>query len=143
MLLVIVGFGLFSLINRDVSSIAENLVRHLHMNPFSRYPHIFLDATRHITNTNLLILACLTLVDATGRGFVAYGLWGNRDWGKWLGVVMAAIYIPLEIYEIYKKLTTLKIVTLVTNVAIVVYLGLDLYFERRNHKDAAPEPPGA
>lgn len=131
-LLVLVGFGLFSLVNHDVGAEAESLVKHLHLNPFSHYPQIFVNAARHVTNANLWVLASLASIDAVGRGFVAYGLWRNREWGKWLGVIFAGIYMPFEIYEIWRHVTTLKVATFVTNIAIVVYLGVDLYFERRN-----------
>lgn len=136
-LLIVVGFGLISLVNRDVGSVAEHLVRRLHLNPVSHYPQIFVDAARHVTNANLWVLASLAMLDATGRGFVAYGLWGDRRWGKWLGVIIAGIYIPFEVYEIYLRITGLKVATFVTNVAIVVYLGIDLYLERhRTHSHA-------
>lgn len=130
-LICVVGFGLFSLINRDVESVAEVAVRKLHLNPFHKYPRIFLDAANHISNTQLVVFACLAMVDAAGRGAVGYGLWYDRHWGKWLGVITAGIYIPLEIYEMCRHYTSFKLAAFVTNVAIVVYLGLALYWEKQ------------
>jgi hypothetical protein len=39
--------GLFMLIHKDIHSVAEQSVRHLHLNPARHYPSIFLDAVNH------------------------------------------------------------------------------------------------
>ena len=41
-LVLAAGFGLLSLIHHDVQGMAEEVVRHFHLNPASRYPRIFL-----------------------------------------------------------------------------------------------------
>lgn len=131
-LIFAVGFGLFSLINHDVGSMAETTVTKLHLNPFNKYPQLFLEAAQHVTNAHLVLFASLAMIDAFIRGAVAYGLWFGREWGKWLGVVSAGIYIPIEIYEMYIHFTALKLATFVTNIAIVIYLGLAIYWERQS-----------
>ncbi len=130
-LVVLVGFGLLSLINHDVGATAEWIVRRLHLNPVHRYPRIFLDAAHHVTDVHLWLFASLALTDAVLRGVTAYGLWYDRQWAKWLGVITAGVYVPLEIYEIVLHVTTLKLVTLVTNILIVVYLGSLLYIDKQ------------
>jgi uncharacterized membrane protein (DUF2068 family) len=126
-LVLIVGCGLLSLINRDAEEYAVYFVRHLHLNPASKFPHIFLETVRHLTNTQLWMFAALAFADAMLRCAVAYGLWKELRWAEWLGVVAAGIYIPIEIYEMALHLTWLKSATFVTNVLIVIYLGYVLY----------------
>ena len=41
---VMAGLGLLALIHRDAQAVAEEIVRHLHLNPVKHLPHIFLDA---------------------------------------------------------------------------------------------------
>ena len=41
--LVAAGCGAAALVHRDLQSVAEEVVSHFHLNPASRYPHIFLD----------------------------------------------------------------------------------------------------
>ena len=134
-LLVVVGFGVVSLINRDASVEAENLVRRLHLNPFSHYPHIFITAVENLTNSNLAIVASLVAVDAVLRMVVAYGLWHDLRWGKWLGVAAAGVYIPLELYGMAVHPSPLKAAALVINVLIVAYLGWSL---RSDEAQAVP-----
>jgi uncharacterized membrane protein (DUF2068 family) len=125
--ILLVGFGLLSLIGKDVEDVAANLLKHLHLNPVSKYPRIFLDAARHVSKTDLWVFASLALADAVLRLVEAVGLWNERDWAKWLGVLTAGVYLPIEIYEMILQVTWLKSAALLTNVVIVVYLGYDIY----------------
>jgi uncharacterized membrane protein (DUF2068 family) len=122
-LILLTGFGLLSLIHRDVEAIAAELVRYLHLNPASKYPKIFIAATRQLTDARLWALAAIAFADAIIRGVESYGLWRGRAWAKWLGVVSGVIYIPFEIYEMIEHVNTLKIATFVINLLIVAYLA--------------------
>jgi hypothetical protein len=58
------------------------------------------------------------------------GLWLRRRWAEYLTVIVTGSFIPLEIYEIVEHFTVLRVVVLAVNVAIVIYLVLDLRRER-------------
>jgi uncharacterized membrane protein (DUF2068 family) len=47
-----------------------------------------------------------------------------RRWAEYLTFVATTLLLPLEIYELAHKLSPLKMVTLVLNIAVVVYLLL-------------------
>jgi uncharacterized membrane protein (DUF2068 family) len=50
------------------------------------------------------------------------GLWSRKRWGEWLTVIITSSLVPVEIYEIYRHPSALKIAVLVLNLAIVLYL---------------------
>lgn len=50
------------------------------------------------------------------------GLWLLRRWAEYLAVVSTAAFLPLEVYELVERVTALKIVAIVVNIAILVYL---------------------
>jgi uncharacterized membrane protein (DUF2068 family) len=52
-------------------------------------------------------------------------------WAEWLTVVAGGIYIPVELYELWKSVTGPKLGLLAVNVAIVAYLASVLYRTRR------------
>ena len=138
-IVLFVGCGLISLMNRDAGEYAANLVRHLHLNPASRFPQAIMQMARNITTTQLWIFASLAIFDAVLRGVIAYGLWKGLRWAEWLGVAAAGIYIPIEIYEMARHLTWLKTVTLITNVIVVIYLGYVIYrTDRQKHHGDIP-----
>jgi uncharacterized membrane protein (DUF2068 family) len=64
------------------------------------------------------VLAAYALLEAVE----AVGLWRQRRWAEYLTLVATAALLPLEIYELFKGVTALKVIALVVNVAIVVYL---------------------
>ncbi len=59
------------------------------------------------------------------------GLWRAKRWAEWLTVVVTASFVPLELYELVKAPTPLKVVSLLVNVAILVYLVVRRLHERR------------
>jgi hypothetical protein len=52
----------------------------------------------------------------------AIGLWLLRRWAEYLAVVSTSVFLPLEVYELIERVTALKIIAIIVNVAIVVYL---------------------
>ena len=52
----------------------------------------------------------------------AVGLWLGRRWAEYLTLITTSALLPLEVYELTRGITPLKIVALVVNIAIVVYL---------------------
>jgi uncharacterized membrane protein (DUF2068 family) len=61
------------------------------------------------------------------EGVEAVGLWYTKRWAEYLTFLATTILLPLEIYELSKRLSALKIIGFIINVAVVVYL---LYAKR-------------
>lgn len=125
-LVLIAGLGLLSLVHKDVQAFAERLIRHGHLNPASKYPHVFVDAASRVTDANLWMFAGAAALYAIVRGAEAYGLWHERRWAEWLALLAGGLYVPIEIYEIIRHLTWLKVVILIVNVVIVIYMAYAL-----------------
>ena len=61
------------------------------------------------------------------EGVEAVGLWFGKRWAEYLTFVATIVFIPYEIDELIKSITVLKVLALVINLAIAVYL---LYAKR-------------
>jgi uncharacterized membrane protein (DUF2068 family) len=131
LLVLLAGFGLLTYIHKDLFLAAERLVRHFHLNPASRYPHIFLDLAEHVTSGQLWLLALSAFLYALARLIEAYGLWHALKWAEWFGLLTGAMYVPLELYEISHGVTWPKTVLLIVNVGVVGYLLLTVYQTRK------------
>ncbi len=59
------------------------------------------------------------------------GLWLQKRWAEYLTIVATSSLVPLEIYEVVKRVTILRIAVLVSNVAIVAYLVWKVRTPRR------------
>ena len=136
-LVLLVGFGLLTVVDQDVQTVAEELVRTLHLNPARHLPRIFLEAAERAGDTRLWLLAAFALAYAFLRLAESYGLWYGRRWAEWVAVASGSLYIPLEIYAIWHRPSWVKVSTLVVNIAIVAYIGLTLW--RRRHGRVPPE----
>ena len=121
-LALVAGFGALSLVHRDAQRMAEALLGHLHLNAAKKYPNIFLEAARHLTDARLWILATLAAAYALVRFYEAYGLWNERRWAQWLAAGSGAIYLPFELYELFKSVNWISIAALLLNIAIVALM---------------------
>jgi uncharacterized membrane protein (DUF2068 family) len=72
-------------------------------------------STLNLVAAFLIFYGALQLVEGLG-------LWLLKRWGEYFAVVATSLFIPLEVYELTEKVTWLRIVALVVNVAAVVYL---------------------
>lgn len=131
-LVLLTGFGLLSLIHKDVHLAAIELVQHLHLNPASHYPEIFLYVSNHVTDIQLWAIAIDAMLYAIIRLVEAVGLWMQLQWAKWFGLLTGGIYIPVELYDVIQVVTLAKVSVLVVNVIIVAYL----LFSVLKHKKA-------
>jgi uncharacterized membrane protein (DUF2068 family) len=61
------------------------------------------------------------------EGIEAVGLWFAKRWAEYLTFVSTIVFIPIEIHELIKGITALKVLAFIINVAIAVYL---LYAKR-------------
>jgi uncharacterized membrane protein (DUF2068 family) len=50
------------------------------------------------------------------------GLWSLKRWGEYVAVIGTTLFIPLEVYELTEKVTVLRLLAFLVNVAAVVYL---------------------
>ncbi len=120
---IMAGLGLLALIHHDVQAVAEQVVRHLHFNPAKRFPRIFLDAAAAATDARLWTLAMTAVAYASVRFVEAYGLWRQRVWAEWFGILTGSIYLPVELYELTVSVTAVKLAVLATNLFIVGWLS--------------------
>lgn len=141
---LLAGLGLLSLIHRDVTSVAAQIIRLSHLDPASRFSLFFLKAATRMTDARLWFLASTALLYAAIRGVEAYGLWKARQWAEWFTLLSASLCLPFELYQVSRGQMWIPASVFVVNAGIVVYLAGAL--QHRNERDrhaAKPESPGA
>jgi uncharacterized membrane protein (DUF2068 family) len=75
-----------------------------------------------ISSTKLYLIGAAVIAYAAINGIEAIGLWRARRWAEYLTLFELTVLLPIEIYELTIRVTTLKVLTLVLNVAIIAYL---------------------
>ena len=57
------------------------------------------------------------------RFIEAYGLWYVRPWAEWLAIGSGGIYIPFEAVDFIHRPNWFRLVVIMVNVAIVLYMA--------------------
>ncbi len=121
-LLIIVGIGALKLLHRDVAEAVFHWIDVLRVDPDNRLIHSLLARVVSVTPKQLeaasvgtFIYAALLLTEGTG-------LLLRKRWAEYFTIISTAGLIPLEVYEIHRHLTAVKILVLLVNLAIVIYL---------------------
>ncbi len=139
-LLVALGFGLFRGANADPAEEAGHIIAALKLDPDNRYIHSAIEKVSNLSEKQLKAIGVGTFLYALLYLTEGIGLLLKKHWAEYLTVVATGIFIPLEIYEVYRKTTPIRIALLVINVAIVAYL---VYQLRRQKREGEPAPaPG-
>lgn len=122
LLVILAGFGLLAYVHKDLHHGAEELVRHFHLNPASHYPRVFLDLSYRIHDTGLWAMAAAAFIYAAIRIAEAIGLWLDRRWAEWFGILSGAMYIPVELFELSRGVSWPKVAVLLLNGVVIFYL---------------------
>jgi uncharacterized membrane protein (DUF2068 family) len=81
-----------------------------------------LESILKLKGSTLGLLLALAIVYAVVEWVEAFGLWRQRHWAEYLTVIATAGFLPLEIHELTKRVTALRVIALAVNVALVVWL---------------------
>jgi uncharacterized membrane protein (DUF2068 family) len=65
------------------------------------------------------------------------GLWRQKTWAEYLTVIVTGSFVPFEVYGLVHEFSVVKLVTLVLNSAVVVYLTLRILHDRKKSLQTA------
>ena len=127
-LLIALGIGLFRVLHKDLADVLMRWTEALRIDPGSHFVNLALEKAARVSPARVkklglgsFLYAGLFLAEGTG-------LWLRKRWGEWLTVIITGSLVPVEIYEIYRHFSYVKVAVLTINVAVVVYL---IYHMRR------------
>jgi uncharacterized membrane protein (DUF2068 family) len=121
-MLFMVGLGALHLVHRDVAETLSTWAHEIHIDPESRHIHRVFERAFQANPKQLKEVAAGTFFYSALLFTEGIGLLLRRRWAEYFTIIMTALFIPLEIYELIEKLTLTRIVVLVINAGIVWYL---------------------
>lgn len=139
-LTLLAGFGLLTLLHRDVEAIAATAIRALHLHPEGHYPALFLKYAEEINDARVWAIFLIGILYALVRFTEAYGLWHERPWAEWFGALAGGIYIPFELYELSLGVSLIKLAILIMNVLVVLVIAFNI--QRRLSSASTPTQSG-
>jgi uncharacterized membrane protein (DUF2068 family) len=74
--------------------------------------------------SHLRILGLVLLAFASLESVEGVGLWFNKRWAEYLTFVATTALVPFEVYELTNGVSVFKLIALIINLAVVIYLLL-------------------
>ncbi len=137
------GICALALVHKDLWLYAESLLALLHINTDRHFAQVFLDFADNITDARLWAAARIAFAYAGLRFTEAYGLWKERTWAEWVAFLSGTLLLPLEVRELFRAITLVRVGLLVGNVAIVLYMLSVILTNRRDRKRIEDEAKAA
>jgi len=133
--LLAVAFGALSLLHKDMAAEADHWVNLLRIDPHNRYLLWLLEKLSRVDAKKLKELSVGTFVYSGVFLTEGAGLALRKRWAEYMTILTTASFLPLEAYELIRHATAGKVVLLLFNIGIVLYLIREL---KRNPKHSKP-----
>jgi uncharacterized membrane protein (DUF2068 family) len=122
LLLIAAGVGAIKLLHKDLSVTVLHWIQLLCVDPDNRFIHRVLVKVFRVTPKQLKELSIGTFLYAGVFLTEGIGLLLRKHWAEYFTIISTGLFIPLEIYELAKHFTILKLAVAAINVLIVWYL---------------------
>jgi uncharacterized membrane protein (DUF2068 family) len=136
-LVIVVGLGVLRLVHRDLDDVVRSLVDRFHFDPNGERIQRLIARFTGLSPRKLRLMGLGSLLYGALYLTEGIGLILQKRWAEWMTVISTAGFIPLEAYEIVHHTTWQRILLLIINLAIVVYLIWQL---RRQREQRARSP---
>jgi uncharacterized membrane protein (DUF2068 family) len=77
-----------------------------------------------ISITSLYLVGVAIAAYAVMEGVESVGLWLGKRWAEYLTFIATIVFVPYEVDELVKSVSALKVIILILNLAVAVYLLL-------------------
>jgi uncharacterized membrane protein (DUF2068 family) len=138
--LILLAFASLKMINHDTSETIRAWAHHLHVAPGNERLQKLIAKSLSITKRELELAATVLTIYAAMFATEGVGLILEKRWAEWMTVITTAGLIPFEIYEIFEKPGRWKIIALVLNVLMAVYLAGRVWKETHAKRNAQELP---
>ena len=121
-LLLALAFGALTLLHKNVAAEIEHWLDQLRVDPDNRFIGTLLSRLQLVHTKELKELSAL------GAGYASLfltegtGLLFRQRWAEWLTIIATSSLMPVEIYELTKDFTALRLTIVLINAAVVLFL---------------------
>ncbi len=134
--LLALAIGALKLLHKDVAAEVAQWIDILRVDPHNHYIREVLLKLGRVDDRKLRELSIGTFFYAGLFLTEGVGLALRKRWAEYVTIISTASLLPLEIYEIVKQVSAPKIVVLLANIAVVVYLVIEV---RRTRNPRTPK----
>ncbi len=130
-LLVAVGVGALKLLHKDVADVLGHVARELRMNPEGHLVGFLLDKASLLDDKRLHQISFFLFGYAALGVIEGLGLMLENVWAEYFTSFITASFLPIEIFDLFHRVTWLRVSLLVLNLAVLAYLVSHLIRRRK------------
>ena len=123
LLLVAAGIGALKLLHKDIGDVVQNTIDALRVDPDNRYVHAALVRILSVNDRTLKEISAGTFAYAAVFLTEGTGLLLRKRWAQYFTIIVTTSFLPLEVYELVRRISVVKALIIAVNVAIVAYLA--------------------
>lgn len=123
LLLIAVGIGALRFLHTDLATTVLHWADALRVDPGNRFVHGILVRIFRVTPKQLRELSVGTFIYAALFATEGMGLLLRKSWAEYFVIITTGLLIPLEVYELVRHFTFVKVAVMAVNVLIVWYLA--------------------
>ena len=121
-LLIATGIGILKLLHKDVAEVVMHWIDVFRVDPDNRLVHAALVKAFGLDDHRLKELSVGTFCYAGLFLTEGTGLLLQKRWAQYFTIIVTSSLLPIEVYELAKHPSTGKVLLILANIAVVIYL---------------------
>ena len=122
LLFISLGVGALRLLHQDLMDVAERFILAMRFNPEAHFVALFLEKVALIDPHRLKQISAAVFAIAALDIIEGTGLVLEKVWAEYVTLVLTASFLPWEFFEVLRHATWIRLVLLVINLGVVLYL---------------------
>jgi uncharacterized membrane protein (DUF2068 family) len=135
-LFIAIGVGALRLVGKDLGDLLSQLADHLRFNPESKLMDFLLDRAAIVNDHMLRRIGAVGFIYAALDLAEGIGLYLEKVWGEYMTLIITGSFLPLEVYELIRRITWIRSGLFVINAMVFLYL-LKVVTERARERRAS------
>ena len=124
--LMALGVGALKLLHKDVAAIVEHWINVFQVDPHNHFIDLLLTKLSKLDDRRLKELSIGTFIYAGLFLVEGVGLALQKRWAEYFTIVTTSSLLPIEIYELARRVSVGRGLALLVNLAVVAYLIFEL-----------------
>jgi uncharacterized membrane protein (DUF2068 family) len=124
--LLAVAIGALKLLHKDVASEVERWINYLRVDPHNHHIDKLLAKLGLLDDRKLKELSVGTFFYSALLITEGVGLALKQRWAEYFTIISTALLLPLEVLEIARRVSFVRIALFLVNIAVVVYLIIEV-----------------
>jgi uncharacterized membrane protein (DUF2068 family) len=129
--LLVVAIGILKLFGKDIDDTLTRWIQQLNVDPHNDFCRKLIGKAAQVNWNKAPWYASATLLYSGLFLTEGAGLLFRQHWAEWLTVIITASFLPLEIYEVMRHFTAARLIIILLNAVIVVYLIWRIYRRKK------------